>query len=272
MSLLVRFRRDVTPHPVPRLLALLCLALGLSLFTGAPANAACPASFPVTVPASDTARLIEVINCANAVPTNDVINLTNSTYMLTTSYISDDGFPPIATTATGGTLVINGNGATIARSSALGTPDFRLFYINSGANLTLNRVTLTNGRSGDGGAILNHGVLTVSDSTLRNNNVVGSFSAGGAIDNFTGTLTLVRSTLSGNSAADYGGAISNNNGTMRVINSTVSGNAVTGGGVADGGGAFDIFNASTVLIVNSTIANNTAVQAARSGIWQEGGR
>lgn len=67
-----------------------------------PAHAVCPASFPVTVPASDTARLIEVIGCANATLANDVINLTASTYTLTAVNASDTGLPPIVTTATGG--------------------------------------------------------------------------------------------------------------------------------------------------------------------------
>ncbi|MBK8022882.1 MAG: hypothetical protein IPK19_15985 [Chloroflexi bacterium] len=169
MSLLVRFHRSVTLHPVPRLLTLLCLALGLSLFATAPAQAACPASFPVTVPASDTARLIEVIGCANATAGNDVINLTNSTYTLTAVHSSITGLPPIVTTATGGTLTINGNGATIARSSAGGTPAFRIMLINSSANVTLNQMTLTNGSSGaSGGAI-----LTSSGRRLR---------AGGRLD------------------------------------------------------------------------------------------
>ncbi len=87
--------------------------------------AACPASFPVTVPAGDTARLIEVITCANGTLANDVINLTSgSTYTLTVVNTNSTGLPPIVTAATAGTLTINGNGATIARSSAGGTPNF----------------------------------------------------------------------------------------------------------------------------------------------------
>jgi len=62
--------------------------------------AACPV-FPTTVPAADSARLIEVIGCANATAANDVINLTNSTYTLTTSMPSTTtGVPTILTTAT----------------------------------------------------------------------------------------------------------------------------------------------------------------------------
>ncbi|MBK8022877.1 MAG: hypothetical protein IPK19_15960 [Chloroflexi bacterium] len=275
MSLLVRFHRALPLRPVRRLLALLCLTLCVSLFATAPASAACPASFPVTVPAGDTARLIEVIGCANSngAGTNDVINLTNSTYTLTAIHSSDTGLPPIG--ASNGTLTINGNGATIARSSAGGTPDFRLFFIGSGANLTLNQVTLSNGRmtGGSGGAINNAGTLRVVGSTIANNTANG----GGGIINFSGgTVTLRESLLANNVATSYGGGIANSGGTVNVVNTTISGNAANGTSSSSGGGAVDIYGGSLayVLFINSTIAYNTAVapNGVRSGIWQESGK
>ncbi len=212
----------------------------------------CP-TFPVTVPASDSGGLISAIACANATPTNDVINLTNSTYTLTTSMPSTTtGVPTILTTATAGTLTINGNGATITRSAAGGTPNFRLFMVNNFGNLTLATMRLTNGLSGYGGAIRNNGTLTITDSTLSGNTVTVG---GGAIGNFAGTVTLNRSTLSGNTAS-FGSAMYIEQGTMRLINSTLSGNTST---------SFDFYSAAvysgespTIVIINSTITANTA--------------
>jgi len=227
--------------------------------------AACPV-FPTTVPAADSARLIEVIGCANATVANDVINLTNSTYTLTTVNASDTGLPPIASTATGGTLRINGNGATITRSTAGGTPNFRLFRVTNLATLTLNKVRLTNGSAPDsaGGAIANEGTLTLSDSTLSGN--TAGDGGGGAIYN-NGTTTLNSSTLSGNTAS-YGGAVANLGGTLRIINSTLSANTAIGVDGTQGGGSLANYAVlASVVIINSTITGNTAVQAARSGLW-----
>ena len=48
--------------------------------------------------------------------------------------------------STGGhSLVIQGNGATIARSSDTGTPAFRLLDVAAGAVLEVDNLTLNNG-------------------------------------------------------------------------------------------------------------------------------
>jgi hypothetical protein len=59
---------------------------------------------------------------------------------------------------------IEGNGATITRSTTAGTPAFRLFGVESSGRLTINNLTLTNGdspgTSGGGGAIFDSGPPT----------------------------------------------------------------------------------------------------------------
>jgi hypothetical protein len=61
-------------------------------------------------------------------------------------WFGPDGLPPISATVT-----IEGNGATIVRSSAAGAPAFRFFYVSGGlsgppaGNLTLEDVALSNG-------------------------------------------------------------------------------------------------------------------------------
>ncbi|MCK6578929.1 MAG: hypothetical protein L6Q98_12565 [Anaerolineae bacterium] len=231
-------------------------------------ESSCSFAFPVTIAASDVTGLINAVTCANLSPANDVINLTNSTYTLTASSAFEIGLPPIVTAATAGTLTINGDGATITRSSAGGTPDFKFFEVTTGANLTLNRVTLTNGRAQVGGAIFSDGTLTITNSTIRDSWAL----AGGAISQTGGATTiLMNSLIASNQAERYGGAFDMSSGTMFIINSTISGNAVTGIDAGYGGGAMDLYNSPTVTIINSTITDNASVQAARSGIWLENG-
>ena len=223
---------------------------------------------PYSVPAGDAPALIEAITCANAKAANDVINLTNSTYTLTLQSAFEVGLPPIVTAATGGTLTINGNGATIQRSSAVGIPNFHLFSVNTGANLTLDRVTLANGYAQVGGAIFSDGMLTITNSTIRNNYAL----AGGAISQSGGaSTTIMNSLIANNQAESYGGVIDMSSGTLFIINSTLSGNQTLGSDPGYGGGAIDAYNTPTITIINSTIANNTSPQAARSGIWLENG-
>jgi hypothetical protein len=116
---------------------------------------------------------------------------------------------------------------------------------------------------GSGGGIENHGMLTLTASTLNDNRAgppdftgLHPSSCGGGIDNETGaTLTVINSTVSHNSAnaASYGsgqgGGISNR-GNLTVISSTISQNG--GAGFAgQGGGIF-----GPVTLTNSIVAGN----------------
>ena len=211
----------------------------------------CP-TFPHTVPASDVGDLVFSITCANANTTDDVINLTNSTYTLTAINNSDDGLanglPSILSAATAGMLTINGNNATITRDGS--APDFRLFYLNSGANLTLDSLTLSNGRSigiHGGGAIRSQGTLTITNSTFSGNL---STDEGGGIINNGGTLIVTNSTFSSNSSTNYGGGISVEGGTVTVTDSIFTDNtSQNGGGIFIGGG--------TLTVSGSTFSGNT---------------
>ncbi len=133
-------------------------------------------------------------------------------------------------------------GVVIARSSAAGTANFRLFDVGVGSSLTLRGVTLVNGYAEGGSSLFGGGAL----------------GAGGAIFN-QGTLTLDRCTLTGNTARggqgglDYaggragGGVGANasdsgggpNGGAAGADNFTADGNGDAGanGGFGGGGGA-----------------------------------
>jgi len=174
----------------------------------------------------DVSGLITAINTANGNTAPDTITLAaGGTYTLTVVDNSTDGpngLPSILADG-GNSLTINGNGATIQRSSAVGTPRFRIFHVANGAVLTLNDLTVSNGHSpdgaagsdgDDGGGIYNLGALDLSYCTLSGNSAGhgGSCSScfggyggrGGGIYSDSGTLSLSHCFLSGNSAGDGG--------------------------------------------------------------------
>jgi hypothetical protein len=178
-----------------------------------------------------------------------------------------------------------GDGVIIERSSAAGTPAFRIFALSgSDTEVTLNRLTIRNGLAtgifpdNSGGGIYNDGsTLTVENSTLSGNiairfggsisnsagnvlvtnstlsNNEASFGDGGGINTFGGTLTVVYSTISGNGASlGGGGGITSDGGEVTVSHTTLSDNTATfyGGGINNIGG--------TLTVINSTLSGNMA--------------
>ena len=232
-------------------------------------------AFAATTPCT-TSALISAITQANS--TNGTVTLTSGcTYTLTAINNTTDnggvGLPVITRNVT-----IQGSGATIARSTASGTPVFRIFDVSSAGSLTLNSVTIRNGLSNNGtqggGGIFNHGTLTITGSTFSGNAQTASTgTSGGAIDN-SGTVNVSTSTFTGNTAQEGGGIF--NQKTATVTNNTFSNNTATvfGGGAllnaagtmtvtgdtftgntGPGGGAID--NDTTLNISNSTFTGNT---------------
>src|SRR5262249_22274994 len=114
----------------------------------------------------DVAGLIAAIRTANTNGTDNIINLAaNGNYVLTS--VADNSSDYQSSRAAGlpyvrGHVTINGNGATIQRSTASGTPDFVILEVSGftpaaqnscqtgcvDATLNLNGVTLTGGSLG----------------------------------------------------------------------------------------------------------------------------
>src|SRR5262249_49516960 len=64
---------------------------------------------------------------------------------------------------------IEGPGAanlTVSRNSATGTPEFRIFTVQTSGEVRISGLTITGGKANDGGGIANSGTLTVTDSIL----------------------------------------------------------------------------------------------------------
>ncbi|MGC8512095.1 MAG: choice-of-anchor Q domain-containing protein, partial [Acidimicrobiales bacterium] len=128
--------------------------------------------------------------------------------------------------------------------------------VDSGVDLNLVGVTITGGNASQGGGILNNGTSSVVRSTITGNSAQNG--PGGGILNNNGTLSVSQSTITGNSAVGGGGGIFNggsiNGGTLSVVQSTITDNTAPGG---DGGGIYNA-NGATLSVVQSTIASNTA--------------
>jgi len=203
-----------------------------------------------TVADSGTGSLRDVITQANTTSGNS-INFTG----LTGTILLQSALPAITQSMT-----ITGPGANLLTIS--GNNLYSVFSVNSGT-VGLSQLTIAQGNSAsNGGAILNFGSLTVSDSAFSGN--IAAF-FGGAIFN-AGVLTITGSSFSSNSGGDGGGIFSQ--ASLTVIDSIFSSNsASTGAGATGFGGAIASTAAATVS--NSTFSGNSGAEGG--GIYSQSG-
>jgi hypothetical protein len=219
---------------------------------------------PSNFTAVNVSDLIADINAANKAGGSNTITLTAPTsapYNLSAVDNTTDGATGLPVIAANDNLTILGNGDTIARSTATGTPAFRLLDVASGASLKLANLTLQGGLaqgvasvtgSPKGGAIFNSGTLDLNGVTVQNNiargwdGARGNGAWGGGIYS-SGSLTLENGTKIQNNQA-LGG---------RGYNGTSYPNRNGGpGGFADGGGLY--VSAGTATLTDFTLSSNTA--------------
>jgi CSLREA domain-containing protein len=182
--------------------------------------------------------------------------------------------PPIT-----GPITIEGPGAS--QLAVDGANTYRVLESQFAASTTISGLTIRNGREGIGTTLAGGGIYAGADMTLdrvvvtQNTADAGTDAYGGGIAVGGGTLTLRRSTLSGNTATTsgtlatnvhaYGGGIAVFNGGMLVVDhSTISGNTAHGvivtpssGSNASGHGG-GVYAGDDVQIDQSTISGNTA--------------
>lgn len=139
---------------------------------------------------------------------------------------------------------------------------------NQGVVALIQTVTSDNlfgddGSNGEG--IYNGGILIMVRSTVSDN---FSSNSGAGIYN-TGTLELINSTLSDNGCglpgASGGGIYNSGTGTVTVTRSTVSGNTVHDGG--QGGG---IYNGGTLRVLDGNVSNNLNAFGSGAGVYNNG--
>jgi CSLREA domain-containing protein len=141
------------------------------------------------------------------------------------------------------------------------------------AGIQISALTLQNGNGGsDGGGVLSaSGQVTLIDVVVRGGRTSGNFGAG---IKSSGALTIVRTTVIGNSGDGGGGVYST--GPLILVDSTISGNTtgqnggglwlagpaqlrnvtISGNSAGEGGGLY--VNGSLTHLVNVTIAENRA--------------
>ena len=168
---------------------------------------------------------------ANAAPDPDTLSLAaGCTYTFGAADISGFWFGPEAMVISSD-VTIEGNGATIARSSEDGVPAFRLFFVGAdplnpktlgyttpnAGRLVLRALTLSGGLAqggssatggggaGLGGAIFNQGAVTLDAVTLTGNNAVGGASTGGTGAQGGGGVGEPAPTGAGSGGGGFGG-------------------------------------------------------------------
>lgn len=143
-------------------------------------------------------------------------------YTLSAATDQTDGPSGLASIRSAVTVV--GNGATIERSPAQGTPAFRLFHVASGGTLTLRDLAIINGRSE--GAAAPAGQAGADGK--------GVAAGGGSKDGETGKPGDPGRASPRAGGNGLGGGIYNR-GTLRLERVTMSGNAALGGAGGSGG-------------------------------------
>jgi predicted outer membrane repeat protein len=179
-------------------------------------------------------------------------------------------------------LTITGNGATLERSSAPGTPAFTILQVNSGT-VTLSSLNFRNGR---GAIVINNvGVVTVRGGIFTGNTAAD----GGAIADYSALdgLTVSGATFTGNTATNGGAIFDFSTVGATVAHSTFSGNHATNGGAifadpdvetslsgivahdnsATTGGA--IFNVTSIAVTKGRISDNQA-SGQGGGLYNSG--
>ena len=195
--------------------------------------------------------LREAITAANAAAGTDAISLPAGIYTLTFG----SQLPAVTSI-----IIINGGGAAntfIEANASANTATYRVFEVTTTGGLTLDSLTVRNGRCNgscayiptNGGGILNGGSLIVFNVTFSANSATNS---GGGMFNYLSSPILTNVTFSANSA-DTGGGMYNYSSSPTLKNVTFNGNSA----VSWGGGMYND-NSSSPTLTDVTFSANTA--------------
>jgi CSLREA domain-containing protein len=160
--------------------------------------------------------------------------------------------------APAGGATIDGNGLTtndrvieVANFAPPITVNFRNVTIRDGGG-PVSSPSISGGGLGVFGATQAHTVNVFNSTITGNRGIVG----GGLNNGTIGKVTLVNTTVSGNSASVDGGGISND-GLMTLVNTTVSANTANADGDFIGGGGGIVGTDDPVSLRNSILAGNS---------------
>ncbi|CAN5392064.1 hypothetical protein BH11PLA2_BH11PLA2_23420 [soil metagenome] len=203
--------------------------------------------------------LRQVILDTNAVPGTQTITFhptvfaTAKTITLTSGelIISDD--VTIAAPAVG--VTVSGNNTSRV---------LNISNVFAALTVEIDNMTLMNGKSTNGGAIiLGDETLTLNGCIISNNtSILGG--GGGIFVQSSGTLVVDSCTITGNTTPDAGGGI----GATSSTTVTIFSSAITGNSAGTNGGGLLTTTGSVVTVRNSTIANNTATTGGGLNLFE----
>lgn len=169
-----------------------------------------------------------------------------------------DASSTISLTSANTIVNINGNNNTISPNGT----GYSLFDIQANTSLNLRDAIISNASSnGNGGAIKNNsGTLNIINSTFSNNTATvanpGWQYGGGAIQHDSGSLTIDNSNFDGNITNSRGGAIHLLRNNVTISNSTFTGNKA---GSRGAGGAIALTSSNAAATIkNSTLTDNSS--------------
>lgn len=251
-----------------------------------------PAAWASTIPvACGENDLVAAVNLANSTPAADTLTLASGcTYSMATSHGDAANGQEALPVITSSIEMIGP--ATITRSSG---SSFRIAEVSATGGLTLTSVAVTNGSvSGDGGGILNHGVVTLTDSSLSGNTAGGN---GGGLANVktpsspatVPAATFTRSPVSNNTAlvGNGGGIYNGPNGTLTTIGAPgipmlITGNtairlSIFGLSFGGNGGGIAAVNFTATSLTDTTVTTNQVTgflgspAGTAGGVYRQGG-
>jgi hypothetical protein len=210
------------------------------------------------------------VTSANSTTTADTIEITGTPCTFTYTAVGgpgaagsgNDNALPIITNP----LTINGHGAKIQRSSASGTPNFRLLLGNNTA-VTLNDLTFSGGNlagTNVGGGVAQFlGSMTLNNVVIISNTVAngngGGFWAQGA------TVTMDKVVSQGNVTSAGGGGAAILGGTATIDHSSFLFNSA-----GNGGGIYAVAPVAGTVVRRSAFVLNAATGSTAGALVQGG--
>lgn len=248
----------------------------------------------VCADSADRCSLRAAVQEANASGGGEIDLQRGTTYVLTVGGTGEDAAAAGDLDVTSG-ISVDGHGATVDANGI-----DRVFHVTGGAALRVQDLTITGGvangmptPANSGGGVLNAGELVVNRSVVTGNTATragggieasagstttvqrstlsdnttgpGPGNGGGLHITMSGEVTVDRSRVTGNTAAQEGGGLWNDAAsTMMVSRSVISGNSADGT-KADGGGGGLFNNGGTMTVDRSEVRDNRADVGSGSG-------
>ncbi len=243
--------------------------IGATVAAGGLAAVTPAAQAAIPVACSENA-LVAAVNQANSTPAADTLTLEpGCTYRITSNHGNRSDGPaalPVITTP----IELVGI-ATITRASPQA---FRIAEVSTTGKLTLTAgVAFTNGNTnGDGGGILNRGVVILTDSSLSGNtaNNGGGLANPNTPSGTAPSATFTRSPVSDNTARANGGGIFNGiRGTVTTTGVSGTPLLVTRNTAGTGGGIVAFYATSTTLTHTAVTANRARLTTG--GVYRQSG-